>query len=209
MISQLNFYGLLLGTIAFLTIGISHPVVAKTEYYYGKKTWWIFFVAGLLFSISSLFIESLLVSVILGTIGFSSFWSTHEIFKQHNRVLRGQAKRNPNRVYEVSSVMLFINLFTNLNYTGIVIGAATFVIIAVARYACIKAEYYFTKHFWIAFLIIGICSVAGSLFIENLTLSVILGINGFTFLWGIGEIIEQEERVKKGWFPANPGRKYS
>ncbi len=200
----MNFYGLLLGVIAFLTIGISHPVVAKTEYYWGKKTWWIFFIAGLLFSVVSLFMESVLGSVILGTIGFSSFWSTHEIFKQHNRVLRGQAKRNPNRVYEISGIFLSVIAFNQLNYSGIIVGASTFVIIAVSRYICIKAEYYFTKKFWIGFLIIGLVSLAGSLITKNLLISIILGINGFTFLWGIGEIIEQEERVKKGWFPKKP-----
>jgi hypothetical protein len=203
----MNYYGLLLGIIAFLTIGISHPVVAKTEYYFGKKIWWIFFVAGLLFTIASLFVDSVLVSVILGTIGFSSFWSTHEIFKQHNRVLRGQAKRNPNRTYEGFSGIWMAGALHSLNLAGFIVGAATFAIIAISRYLCIKTEYYFTKKFWIGFLIIGLLSLAGSLWVRNLLLSTILGINGFTFLWGIGEILEQEERVNKGWFPRNPKRK--
>lgn len=206
MLADLNYFGLLLGVVAFLTIGISHPVVAKAEYYWGKKIWWVFFVTGLLCSVVSLFIESVLGSVILGTVGFSSFWSTHEIFKQHYRVLRGQAKRNPNRVYELVSLLLVVSIFDQLNYAGIIVGAATFVIIAISRYICIKAEYYFTKKFWIAFLVIGIVSIAGSLVAKNLLISVIFGINGFTFLWGIGEIIDQEERVSKGWFPKNPKR---
>ena len=95
----------------------------------------------------------------------------------------------------------------NENFHGIIIGIAAFLIIAFARYLCIAGEYYFTKRFWIAFLIIGITSLSGSLLINNNLLSAILGINGFTFLWGIHEIIEQEERVKKGWFPENPKRK--
>jgi hypothetical protein len=33
-----------------------------------------------------------------------------------------------------------------------------------------------------------------------------VGVFGFSSLWSIHEIIEQEERVKKGWFPANPKR---
>lgn len=201
MYNNINLYGLLLGTIAFVTIGISHPVVAKAEYYYGRKIWWAFFLAGIIFSLASLFVDSVLVSVILGTIGFSSFWSTHEIFKQHKRVMLGRAKRNPNRLYECSILLLLLISWNTLNYSGVIIGAATFTIIAISRYACIKAEYYFSKRFWIGFLIIGIGSIAGSAFTEHLILSVILGINGFTFLWGIGEIIEQEERVKKGWFP--------
>ena len=99
-------------------------------------------------------------------------------------------------------------MIEDLSYSGVIIGAATFVIIAIGRWACIVGEYYFSKKFWIAFLLIGIAGLAGSLFISNDILSVIAGITGFTFLWGIHEIIEQQERVKKGWFPENPKRKY-
>lgn len=202
---QLNFYGLLLGIIAFLTIGISHPIVAKAEYYWGKRIWWVFFVIGIVFSTISLFITSVITSVILGTIGFSCFWSTHEIFKQHKRVMLGRARRNPNRVYNLG-IVLIVSFLHKLNFAGIIVGAATFAIIAISRYLCIKAEYYFTKKFWIGFLVIGFVSLAGSLVTKNLLISTILGINGFTFLWGIGEIIEQEDRVNKGWFPKNPKR---
>lgn len=87
------------------------------------------------------------------------------------------------------------------NFNGIIIGAITFLIIAFSRWACIKCEYYFTKKFWIVFLIIGIFSISLALLFENIIISSSLGIFGFSFLWGIGEIIEQEERVNKGWFP--------
>jgi MFS-type transporter involved in bile tolerance (Atg22 family) len=95
----------------------------------------------------------------------------------------------------------------NLNLTGLIIGASAFLIIAFARYVTIKAEYYFTKKFWIAFLIIGIASLLASFFISSFIASAILSIFGFNFLWGIGEIIEQEKRVERGWFPKNPKRK--
>ena len=140
-------------------------------------------------------------STLLGVTGFNLFWATHEIFLQHKRVLRGQAKKNPERVYELPVLLLTVGTFPQLNFSGLIIGTATFVIILVSRYACIKGEYYFTKKFWIAFLLIGILSVTSALFTRNLLLSAILSVNGFSFFWGIGEIIEQEERVKKGWFP--------
>ena len=98
-------------------------------------------------------------------------------------------------------------IFETLNITGIVVGAGAFLSIALGRYLTIKAEYYFTKKFWIGFLIIGIICIVLSLMSDAFTVSSILGILGFTFLWGIGEIIEQETRVKKGWFPENPKRK--
>ena len=89
------------------------------------------------------------------------------------------------------------------DFTGVIIGAAAFLIIALGRYTTIKAEYYFTKKFWIGFLIIGLLALAASLWIQSFVLSAILSIFGFTYLWGIGEIIEQEERVEKGWYPRN------
>lgn len=101
-----------------------------------------------------------------------------------------------------------ITLFdTTLQLSGLIIGAAAFLSIAFGRYATIKAEYHFSKKFWVVFLIAGVAMLGGALLIARFMVSAILGILGFTFLWGIGEIIEQEERVRKGWFPENPRKK--
>ncbi|MDR2064878.1 MAG: DUF4491 family protein [Prevotellaceae bacterium] len=86
-------------------------------------------------------------------------------------------------------------------FSGIIVGFSLFVIIYISRWACIKGEYYFTKKFWIVFLIAGITGISISLFLENIIISSISGIFGFVSLWGIGETVKQEERVKKGWFP--------
>ena len=59
------------------------------------------------------------------------------------------------------------------------------------------------------FLIVGIGLIISSIFIENITISSIIAVVGFSSLWSIHEIIEQEERVKKGWFPKNPNKKDS
>lgn len=88
-----------------------------------------------------------------------------------------------------------------LNFSGVIIGFATIAIIWFGRYSCIKGEYYFTKKLWYLFLLIGIIGIPLSLIINNIILSAIISIFAFTFLWGIHEIIEQEERVRKGWFP--------
>lgn len=95
----------------------------------------------------------------------------------------------------------------SLNASGLIVGAASFLIIIFGRWACIAGEYYFTKKLWIAFLIVGIASLAAALYISNLLAASVLSIFGLTLLWGIHEIIEQEERVAKGWFPENPKRK--
>lgn len=198
----MNYNGLLLGIVAFITIGLFHPIVAKTEYYFGKRVWWAFALMGMTFMLLSLAFTINWLSVLMGTIGAGAFWSTHEIFKQHQRVLSGRAKRNPNRTYGLLPLMSMApEIFKELNWMGVLVGTATFGIIALSRYATIKCEYYFTKKFWVVFMLIGIISTVGSLFVQNLVVSAILGINGFSFFWGIGEIIEQEQRVAKGWFP--------
>jgi hypothetical protein len=95
----------------------------------------------------------------------------------------------------------------SLNLSGLIVGAATFLIIIFGRWACIAGEYYFSKKIWIAFLLFGILGLIAGLFVKNVLIASILCIFGLTLLWGIHEVIEQEERVQKGWFPENPKRK--
>jgi len=94
-----------------------------------------------------------------------------------------------------------------MNFTGIVIGLAAFLIIGVFHPIVIKGEYYFGKGIWPLFLIVGIIACASSLFIQNAILSPILGVLGFTLFWSIKELFEQEKRVEQGRFPKNPKRK--
>ena len=54
----------------------------------------------------------------------------------------------------------------------------------------------------------GIVSIFVSLLVDNIVGSCLLGALGCSFLWSIGELKEQRERVERGWFPKNPKRKY-
>lgn len=94
-----------------------------------------------------------------------------------------------------------------MNFHGLIIGLAAFIIIGLFHPIVIKAEYYLGKKVWPIFLIAGLLFIVLSVFISNLTLAAIVGIIGFSSLWSIHEIFEQEERVKKGWFPNNPNKK--
>jgi len=94
----MNYQALLIGIVSFLSIGLFHPIVVRLEYYFGKKIWWAVFFPGLGLLSLSLFASSYL-SIILGVIAFGCFWTTVELFFQHKRVIKGQAKRNPNRDY--------------------------------------------------------------------------------------------------------------
>ncbi|GAA0117018.1 DUF4491 family protein [Clostridium senegalense] len=95
-----------------------------------------------------------------------------------------------------------------LNLQGIMIGLMAFFIIGVFHPIVIKGEYYFGKKIWPMFFILGLIFIGISLIVKNNIIASILGVTGFSCLWSIHEIIEQEERVKKGWFPKNPKRKY-
>lgn len=93
-----------------------------------------------------------------------------------------------------------------MNINGIIVGAATFLIIGICHPLVIKAEYYIGKKSWWGFLAAGIVLAAVSLMIRDNTLSTIVGAGAFSFFWGIGEVIAQEKRVLNGWFPENPKR---
>ena len=83
---ELNIYGLLIGLATFLIIGLFHPLVIKAEYYLGVKSWWLFLFAGIIFCIASMLVSSMVVSILLGVVAFSSFWSIGEVFQQRKRV---------------------------------------------------------------------------------------------------------------------------
>ena len=95
-----------------------------------------------------------------------------------------------------------------MNFDSILIGLGTFLLIGIFHPLVIRGEYYFSKNIWWVFLFVGILSLIVCLFVKNHVVSSLLSILGFTCLWSIKELFEQEERVKKGWSPKNPGRDY-
>lgn len=94
-----------------------------------------------------------------------------------------------------------------LNIYGLLIGAATFLIIGIFHPVVVKAYYYWGKGSWWIFLILGLAAVAASVFITSIFWSALAGVFAFSSFWTIKELFEQEERVAKGWFPENPKKK--
>ena len=93
----MNFSGIIVGAAVFLSIGICHPAVIKMEYAWGKRSWWIWLMVGLICTGASLFIKDAVISTILGGFAFSCFWAIHEMFRQEIRVLKGWFSENPKR----------------------------------------------------------------------------------------------------------------
>lgn len=94
-----------------------------------------------------------------------------------------------------------------MNFTGIVIAAATFVTIGLWHPLVIKVEYHWGTRPWVVFLVVGVACIVAALFIENMIVSAVVGVFGASALWGIGELMKQKRRVERGWFPMNPKRK--
>ena len=92
-------------------------------------------------------------------------------------------------------------------FDGLIIGASAFVIIGIFHPIVIKGEYHCGVRIWPLFALLGIGVLILAIFIGDGIIRAILGITGFTLLWSIKEIFEQEKRVKKGWFPDNPARR--
>lgn len=90
---------------------------------------------------------------------------------------------------------------------GIIIGVVTFFLIGIFHPLVIKGEYYFGRKVNKFFILFGIIFVALSLYIKSLILSIFAGVIACCSFWSIGEVIEQEQRVLKGWFKENPKRK--
>lgn len=89
--------GLAIGICTFLIIGFFHPVVVKSEYYFGTRCWWVFLLLGIGGLTASLCTEDILLSALLGVFAFSAFWTIKELFEQEERVEKGWFPRNPKR----------------------------------------------------------------------------------------------------------------
>lgn len=95
------------------------------------------------------------------------------------------------------------------NFYGVIIGAISFILIGLFHPVVVKCEYHFSARVWPLFLVAGLALCLASLLAEHVLLSASLAVAGFSALWSIGELKEQEERVRKGWFPRNPRRDHT
>lgn len=94
----------------------------------------------------------------------------------------------------------------DLNFGGLLIGIATFLIIGLFHPVVVKAEYFFGTAIWWIFLALGLIGTAISLVVSDMVISTLLGVFAFSCFWTIKELFEQKKRVEKGWFPKNPKR---
>ena len=94
------FTGIIIAASTFLAIGVWHPIVIKTEYYWGTRPWIVYLIVGLACIAGALFIENAILSSIVGVFGASALWGIGELFAQKKRVEKGWFPMNPNRKHE-------------------------------------------------------------------------------------------------------------
>lgn len=97
--NTMYFTGIIIAVCTFLTIGIWHPIVIKTEYYWGTRPWVVYLLVGVASIVSALFIENTVISAIVGVFGASALWGIGELFEQKKRVEKGWFPKNPKRTY--------------------------------------------------------------------------------------------------------------
>ena len=95
MTDHLYFTGIIIAVCTFLTIGIWHPIVIKTEYYWGTRPWIVYLIIGIACIAAALFIENPIISAVVGVFGASALWGIGELFEQKKRVERGWFPKNP------------------------------------------------------------------------------------------------------------------
>ncbi len=93
----MNYQGIVIAAVCFLTIGIFHPIVIKAEYYFSKNCWPFFLIMGAGAITGSLFVDNVILSSVLSAFGASSLWSIGELFAQEKRVEKGWFPENPKR----------------------------------------------------------------------------------------------------------------
>lgn len=93
----MNWQSLVIGAAAFVLIGVFHPLVIWGEYYFSKRIWPVFLVAGLALLAGAFFCQGKILSPLLSIAGFCALWSIKELFEQGKRVQKGWFAKNPNR----------------------------------------------------------------------------------------------------------------
>ena len=99
------FTGITIAVMTFLTIGIWHPIVIKTEYRWGTRPWIAYLLVGLCCIVGALFVENIYMSSFLGVFGgASALWGIGELFSQKKRVEKGWFPMNPKRKHEYQKI---------------------------------------------------------------------------------------------------------
>ena len=82
-----------------------------------------------------------------------------------------------------------------MQYSGIIVGVYTFVMIGVLHVAVVRIEREIGSHIWPCFVVLGVAFGVASVMVSDVLTSALLGVSGFLFAWSGPELKKQRERV--------------
>ncbi len=94
-----------------------------------------------------------------------------------------------------------------MNFTGLILGVAMLAAIGFGFLWVVKLEYHIGAQVWPVVLAFGLALALATLWIKPFWASALVGILAGSIVWGATELPPQEERVRRGLFPANPKRR--
>jgi hypothetical protein len=94
----MNFFGILIGIITLLIIGLGFPLVIRGERAFGYWCWPYMMGIGAIIIVGSLFIQNDWLCVIVGVIGATFVWGSTELKEQAVRAELGWFPLNPNKI---------------------------------------------------------------------------------------------------------------
>jgi len=83
---NLHFEGLILAVTTFATIGIGHVLVRRLYPVFGTRAGPVFWAMGLVAYAGSLYLDSRLLSSVMGLVAITFVWDGIEFFRQKKRV---------------------------------------------------------------------------------------------------------------------------
>ena len=94
----MNFFGILIGLLTLLIIGLGFPLVIRGERGFGYWCWPYMMGFGILIILSSLFLQNDWLSVIVGVIGATFVWGSTELKEQAVRAELGWFPFNADKI---------------------------------------------------------------------------------------------------------------
>ena len=109
-------------------------------------------------------------------------YARHDMTGGHDMTREGKMTREHDMTGISPKISLYLPPQTriDMNFEGIIVGLATFLIIGLFHPIVIKAEYHFGKECWWVFLLAGLGFAALSLFIDSIVWSTITGVTAFS-----------------------------
>ncbi|MEO6457209.1 MAG: DUF4491 family protein [Chloroflexia bacterium] len=101
---EVQFAGILLAGVTFLTVWWGHVLVRIVHYYMGTRPAPALFLAGLLALLATTQTTSDLLAAVGGIVGLTLMWDAFELHRQELRVRQGHAPLNPRVHHEAAGI---------------------------------------------------------------------------------------------------------